>query len=176
MRCEQQGLSGVYMGCPRGIFMWDESLGTWAMGVYGGCPLWWHRLPALPGVGRLIQGHPPRALARCPGAAGSIRSVCLSFCLSDPSPHPCRTAPSAWSASRHPPATRGPSPPSNPTWWGSWRNVATSSTSTAWWPCTTTATRYEAAALGGPKSPNSKTPALWWANRGRGAHHSHVLR
>jgi hypothetical protein len=48
-----------------------------------------------------------------------------------------RTAPSVWSASQPPQATRVHSQWSSLTWWGSCPDVAMSTTSTAWLPCTT---------------------------------------
>lgn len=52
-----------------------------------------------------------------------------------------RIVPFVWSVSQPPPAIRAHSLQSSLTWWESCPGVATSITSTAWWPCTTTGTR-----------------------------------
>lgn len=103
-------------------------------------------------------------LWRCPGLLGWVRADDLSA-LSLPVP---RTAPSVWSASQPHQATRAHSRQSSLIWWESCRDVATSITSTAWLPCTTTATRlvpvFGAAATSRAKPWRSKSvePLLGW--------------
>lgn len=74
---------------------------------------------------------------RCFGLPGCPRADDF-FALSPPTP---RIAPSVWSASQPPRATRACSRQSSLTWWENCPDAATSTTSTAWLPCTTMATR-----------------------------------
>ena len=89
---------------------------------------------------------------------GAVLRPSRADCLSSAPFSAPRIAPSAWSVSRPRPATRAPSPRSSRTWWASCPGAATSTTSIAWWPCTTTATRWVPAQ--GVPPPPRQHPSL----------------
>lgn len=83
-----------------------------------------------------------------------------------------RTAWFAWSVCRVPPATtvlRGAARPCSPAQWASSPSVDTPYTCSACWPCTTTATRYDARSAGpyGGKLRVGPPPIMWKDSRNR---------